>query len=80
MNKLNRLMREAQDFQKELNKLHSDRDEIYNNWQYYGMSKIGGVDAQDYLTDDIIKAIMDGISVKIRVLDEKLKELEGRIN
>lgn len=80
MNKLNQLIKEAQDLQKQLEKLYSDRNAIYNNWKNFGQTTIGGVSATNYLTEDIIKAIMDGISVKIRVLDEKLKELEGRIN
>lgn len=46
------------------------------------MSKLNQLikEAQDYLTNDIINVIIDGIKVKIKVLDQKLKELEGRIN
>jgi hypothetical protein len=80
MSKLNQLIKEAQDLQKQLEKLHMDRNHIFNNWKNFGQTTIGGVSATNYLTADIIQLIMDGISVKIKMLDNKLKELEGRIN
>ena len=80
MSKLNQLIKEAQDLQKELERLHSDRNAIYNYWQNFGQSTIGGVSVTNYLTQDIINTIIERINCKVLKIDTKLKELEGRVN
>ena len=79
MNKLNQLIKEAQDLQKQLEKLHSDRNAIYNNWRHFGQTTIGGIDATSYLTREIIDIIIDRMNTTEKTLNEKLKELEERV-